>query len=310
MTTLEKYSYIFGHLKVSRSSGGVAPHKPVLLLAIIGEFEEGLIFTNGICITPTLVARFKDVWNSLVINEIYQPRFYLPFYHLKTSQFWELVPKFGRMISLTSSNSPKSFRQLKSEIEYSLINKDLFELLIDPISRATLRNVLLETYFDCEFLKITRSILDKAVEQILNEPPAEYRQMAMGFDEEEIYIRSSVFKKTIPNIYNNSCSISGLRIMANDKIQMIDACHIIPFSHSHDDTISNGISLCPNLHRAFDRGLIAIDDNYNVVIKSFVENDNIYSIRQFEGVKIYLPENEKFHPSKENLSWHRNYFQF
>jgi len=28
----------------------------------------------------------------------------------------------------------------------------------------------------------------------------------------------------------------------------------------------NGLALCPNLHRAFDRGLIAISDDYRVVV--------------------------------------------
>lgn len=30
--------------------------------------------------------------------------------------------------------------------------------------------------------------------------------------------------------------------------QLVDACHIVPFAISKDDTINNGISLSPNLH--------------------------------------------------------------
>lgn len=89
---------------------------------------------------------------------------------------------------------------------------------------------------------------------------------------------------------------------------MIDACHIIPFSESYDDTIKNGIALCPNLHRAFDRGLISIDDNYKVIVsKKFIESKSSYLLRQFEGKMILLPTEKKFHPSIENLSQHRNY---
>ena len=36
-------------------------------------------------------------------------------------------------------------------------------------------------------------------------------------------------------------------------------CHIVPFSVGHKDRVDkvdNGIALCPNLHRAFDRGLV------------------------------------------------------
>jgi putative restriction endonuclease len=41
---------------------------------------------------------------------------------------------------------------------------------------------------------------------------------------------------------------------------MIDGCHIIPFSKNYNDTIINGIALCPNLHKAFDRALITTDE--------------------------------------------------
>jgi len=92
---------------------------------------------------------------------------------------------------------------------------------------------------------------------------------------------------------------------------MIDACHIIPFAESYNDTITNGIALSPNMHRAFDRGLISIDNDYRVLVSSkFIESDSVYSIRQFEGSSIILPENSSYYPSLENLAYHRERFSF
>ena len=96
-----------------------------------------------------------------------------------------------------------------------------------------------------------------------------------------------------------------MRIITDADIQMIDACHIVPFSESHDDTITNGISLCPNLHRAFDRGLISLDTEYRVLVKSFTEQENFYSIKQFDGRQILLPNNKQYFPSQENIAAHR-----
>jgi len=88
----------------------------------------------------------------------------------------------------------------------------------------------------------------------------------------------------LPKIYNIKCCIFGLRVDATINVTMVDACHIVPFSISYDDTITNGLALCPNLHRAFDRGLIAISDDYRVVVSdAFVEDESSYSIRQFAG---------------------------
>jgi putative restriction endonuclease len=94
-------------------------------------------------------------------------------------------------------------------------------------------------------------------------------------------------------------------ITSTYNAQLVDACHIVPFSISKNDTITNGISLCPNLHRAFDRGLIKIDQNYQVRISpSISENNSPYSLRQFEGQQIILPKNTNHHPLIENLEWH------
>ncbi len=124
--------------------------------------------------------------------------------------------------------------------------------------------------------------------------------------EEERYIRGSIFKREIPKIYQNQCCISGMRIESTTKAQMIDACHIVPFSISNDDTVSNGISLSPNLHRAYDRGLITINEDYIVRISPAIkENITPFSISQFSGRKIILPKNNKDFPSPENLIWHK-----
>jgi len=87
---------------------------------------------------------------------------------------------------------------------------------------------------------------------IFNEPPSEYRravkQLIDRKDDEEVFLRGSLFKREIPRIYGNRCCISGLKIDNTYNISMIDACHIVPFSKSYDDTVSNVIALCPNFN--------------------------------------------------------------
>ena len=76
---------------------------------------------------------------------------------------------------------------------------------------------------------------------------------------------------------------------------------------SNNDTIQNGISLYPNLHRAFDRGIITINSDYVVKIWSQIkENDSVFSLNQFEGKQISLPIDIKLWPHEEILKWHNN----
>jgi putative restriction endonuclease len=129
--------------------------------------------------------------------------------------------------------------------------------------------------------------------------------------EEEVFVRGGVFKRQVPLVYNNTCCISGLRVETSVNASLLDACHIVPFSESHDDTISNGIALCPTLHRAFDRGLVAIEpENYTVIVSDRLSEpvESVYSIRQFHGRKIKCPSDRRWWPARDNLANHMERF--
>jgi putative restriction endonuclease len=76
---------------------GKAPHKPILLLAVIESFENGEITDNWIEVTDDLFHRFHDIWNMLVKTQNV-PNFSLPFFHLKNEkgQFWKLITLPGK----------------------------------------------------------------------------------------------------------------------------------------------------------------------------------------------------------------------
>lgn len=316
---LKKYLNSFKKLRIDRSHG-IAPHKPVLLISVLQTFHNEINNNQRIYITPELVALFKSNWNSLVTSN-HDCRFALPFYHLTSDKFWKLIPKPGFENILQLSASMRSFANLNAAVDCATIDEDLYELMKDEKSNEILTQFLLEEYFPNSKGNFNNStggqqnLFDDIENKILKEPSEEYRQEIKTLleqkNEEEIFLRGSLFKREIPKIYNNTCCISGMKIDATINVSMIDACHIVPFSVSYDDTVSNGIALCPNLHRAFDRGLIAIDEDYRVVVsKSFKEGENRYSIRTFENKTINLPTIERYFPTADNFLWHlKNIFK-
>lgn len=307
------YRYQFSHLRVDRSRG-IAPHKPVLLLAVLDNIERGLITDNRVIISPELVATFMEVWAMLVKEGPYAPRFALPFFHLKSEGFWTLVPFPGAEPAVTSSGSIRSFSNLKDTVAWAVIAPDLFAGMCVPVERERLRSVLLETYFPLtrENYRQQRgeegTYLQELELQALGDHPQAAYSAATATEEEEIFLRSSAFRKVVPRAYQYTCCISGLRIVSG-SMTFVDACHIVPFSISHDDTIGNGLSLCPNLHRAFDRHLICIDHEYRVRMKfEFFETaDTDYGIKKYEGRSLLLPAEKKYWPAQENLTWHREW---
>ncbi|SDS31358.1 putative restriction endonuclease [Gillisia sp. Hel1_33_143] len=314
---ISKYITNFYNLNRGTSRGmGKAPHKLILLLSIISLIKKQEILNNKIFITSALVLEFRNIWKKLVRTE-HTENFALPYFHMRSEPFWYLVEKPDGRISITKSKSIKSFKNLKENVAFAEIDNDLFYLLTQPYSRSILETALLSKYFPQnykDFLEYNVNLEESQIEyEIQNTDSKEYREKLMALKntmkqeqfEEEIFVRGGLFKKTVPKIYNFTCAISGMNITSTHNVQMVDACHIYPFSLSHDDTITNGIALAPNLHRAFDRGLITVNSDYIVrVSPSVSENESSFSLSQFEGTQISLPKKLAWYPSIEYLNWH------
>lgn len=302
---------------------------PILVLSIIQGFERKFFSDERIYLSPELIDLFTSNWALLVKTGNYHPLIAQPFYHLKSDGrlplWWRLVPNPGCELWLENAGSMRSLRNLTSAIDHVEIDVELAVILTDAYSRQVLRHAVLQKYFPNQAdidLDAAGNHFDEVTRQIVNEDPETYittikklKKEMSGSDiqrelfQQEIMIRGGAFKKEVPKLYGYRCCISGLKIDAMFNVSMIDACHIVPFAKSYNDTITNGIALCPNLHRAFDRGMIAIDGNYKVIVSErFTENPNsVYSIKQLAGRPILLPTEPRYRPLVENFEWHRKH---
>lgn len=126
--------------------------------------------------------------------------------------------------------------------------------------------------------------------------------------ERAVHIRKnqSFFRHTVLLSYENTCCITGIAIPA-----LLNASHIKPWKDSDPlyerTNPQNGLSLNTLHDKAFDRGLITLDQNYRIVlsrqIKDSYPSDVVqdYFIR-YEGKQIRLPY--RFLPGKEFLVYH------
>lgn len=297
----------------ARTSGGErleSPYKPALLLAVLEGVEEGNIRDNRVALTPELVAAFKASCQLLSPGPEYAAcPFQLPFFHLQGDGFWHLHARPGRELVLTSSNSVRSFGHLRDVVAYAALDPALRELVQQPVTREAMRQALLARYFP-----LTRHYfrpragqekLDELGRQMLEEPAAVYNRAVDVADETEVLVRSAVFGWEVLRAYESTCAVSGLQLLSTTGASpLLDACHIVPWSVSHDDTIGNGLSLCPNLHRAFDRHLFWIDADYRVrVAEGFGElGGHEYGVQRFNGQPLRLPKARTWWPRVENLA--------
>jgi putative restriction endonuclease len=287
-----------------------SPYKPAILLAVLEGVEEQTILDNHIKITPELITAFKAYCQLLSPGPEYAASpFQLPFFHLQSSGFWHLHARPGRELVLTSSKSVRSFGHLRDVIAYASVDAALWDLLMQPVAREEIRQALLIRYFP-----LTRHYfrpragqdkLDDLGRQMLEESAAVYRRAVDVADEAEVLVRSAVFVREVLRAYQSTCAVSGLQLLSTTgATPLLDACHIVPWSVSHDDTIGNGLALCPNLHRAFDRHLFWVDADYRVrVAEGFGElGGHDYGVQRFNGQQLRLPKVRAWWPRVENLA--------
>ena len=157
MTTLSHYIQAFQSLHTAKVNGVKAPHKAVLLLAVIDLVEERVIGSPRIKLTDALNNRFNEIWMRYIGHSaIFIADICKPFYHMQHEPFWNLVEKQEAMMaaepvvpSHEREDLPKggyTVKAMRKGYEYAEIDEALFALLQNADNRALLRVLLINTY--------------------------------------------------------------------------------------------------------------------------------------------------------------------
>jgi len=314
---IENYIHQFSRLNTDRGRNRYpaftnhrAPHKPFLLLSIMDMITQGAIKNHFIEPSFDLVDTWNGYWNA-VMPVGRQSTMAYPFERLKSDGFWELVPNPGH--SKDRPYNASSVTGLRRYYAGARLDEELFVFLCDSKSREQLRAVLVEAYFSKEMQAVvleqgvvnlqsyqySRKLLQVAEQQSLfgEEPTQENRQKS----------RDQGFRKAIVVLYEHRCSLCGLRMITPEGYTAVDAAHILPWSESHDDRPTNGMALCKLCHWSFDRGLMSVGKEYEVLISKTVRTDrNIlgHTLTLLDR-PIFKPKQERFWPDQKNLKWHR-----
>ena len=306
---LQKYVRKMGRLRIDKAHGA-APHKPLLLLAVIAMIEGGQMHENKIYPSPDLAETFMKYW-SRVTNR--RPNIALPFFHLRSDGFWHLHANVGYEKVLNATDRMAATSRLREVIAHATLDDDLFVLLADAHHREIIRQTLIHVYFPNRINEIETLI---AEEQKI----AQYSQLLIHDAKfpfasqkptasipEEAPIRSAGFRQAIIGLYDYTCAVCRLRIVTMDGETATDAAHIIPFHLSQNDDVRNGVSFCKLHHWAFDKGLISLSGNYKVIVSLLMSDrrPTEWMLTELRDKSILLPERDKFYPAQDALAWHR-----
>jgi putative restriction endonuclease len=280
------------------------------LLAIIELIEQGHIRENKILPSPSLVEVFMKYW--LKVSER-KPNLALPFFHLKSEGFWHLHANAGYETALKVATQIKTVSRLREIVASASFDDELFLLLTNTHDREVIRQILIDTYF-ADFKADIESLITEG-QQIGEYRQALLRQVKQTFlslqplalTKAENPIRTAGFRQAIMRIYDYTCAVCQLYVLTLDGESITEAAHIIPFKVSGNNDVRNGISLCQLHHWAFDRGLISVDKNYEVIVSELMsERGPIeWRLTTLSGKSILLPEHDELYPAQEALTWHR-----
>jgi putative restriction endonuclease len=118
-------------------------------------------------------------------------------------------------------------------------------------------------------------------------------------------VRDRNFRRVVLRAYDERCAVSGLKLINGGGRAEVDAAHIRPVEHDGPDAVSNGIALSGTAHWMFDRGLISLSDELEILISRQVNDpDGVRGFINRSG-RAFAPARPAERPHPEFLAWHR-----
>lgn len=136
-----------------------APHKPLLLLAIMDLIRLKTIDSNLIVPSKSLMELY-DKYCVGLLNK--KSNFIYPFFHLRSTKFWELIPVMeGNNKYINSLVTITNYSLFRKLIFAAKIDQNLFTLLNNNDSSRIIRKLILTNYFAKEAHNIIEEISEE-----------------------------------------------------------------------------------------------------------------------------------------------------
>lgn len=118
-------------------------------------------------------------------------------------------------------------------------------------------------------------------------------------------VRDRVFRRIVLDAYDCRCAITGLKFINGQGRAEVEAAHIKPVEAHGPDDIRNGLALSGTAHWMFDRGLISLADDLEVLVSRQV--NDVAGVWKLVNAtrRAAVPANPAHRPHPSYLAWHR-----
>lgn len=142
MTGLQYYVSCFASLNCAKVQGQFAPHKAMMLIAVMEEIVNGHLTNGFVPHNDRMVKAFEAAWRRYVgDSSVFNPAFATPFFHLANEPFWKLMKTDGYI-----EKKEYSLNALRESFYGAKLPDDLWDFMEEPACRHRLKRALLDKY--------------------------------------------------------------------------------------------------------------------------------------------------------------------
>lgn len=288
-----------GNLNTANTSKrGIAPHKPLMLLAVIDLIESGDFADGWVRYDVCLVQRFRDYWELVRERQRNAPDIPMPFHALGGTRdcVWQ---------RFTTDGKPSA---AKATTRLCKLDPDLHACLQDPGFSRQARILLTSLYFLPREQVMLCARLGLPVPK--TEAIAALREDADEYKARRKKGRDSRFKSDVLHGYYFTCALTGYRL-DTETTSLVQAAHIHQHADSGNDDPRNGLALTPDAHWMFDQGLWTVrpkgDDLIVQVAKGRFSETSPHgrSLAAVHDQPLHFDKLARLQPDPEHFEWHR-----
>lgn len=270
-------------LKVWRSGGERAPHKPLLILLALSRVaakEPRLAPFNEI--EPTLNKLLKEFGPP---RKSHHPEY--PFWRLQRDGLWEVVSE-GPLTRRMSNTDPTRTELRSKGAEGGFTQEVYDQFRRDPRLSAEAVKMLLDNNFPTSIHHDLLGELGLSLKAVGRQP------------------RDPRFRSDVLRAYERRCAVCGFDLRVGNEEFGLEAAHIKWHQAGGPDDVENGLALCTLHHKALDRGVIGVSEQM-IILVSVDLNGSSWAkewFDSFHGKTIRTPALPVWRPNVTFVKWH------
>ena len=208
-----------------------------------------------------------------------------------------------------------SFSDQDGVVERGVLNEDgkisgRAQAAVRPISNSDFNRILERGFSDGDELLPRQGTYE--TDQETNLVREEAMPFVYNFERDRVSyltsrpVRDRVFRSKILEAYDSRCALTGYQFINGGGRAEAEAAHIKPVEHAGPDTVSNGLALSGTVHWMFDRGLLSLSDDLEILISNAInDQDGIRKVLN-PSLRANKPLEGRHRPHHRYLAWHRD----